>query len=304
MSCLQFGVQAWSHGHRLRAAYNGCTPPVHGINVKSAEVQLRNGLACKYSRLDSALTIRSSRDRFAASAVHGNIVFCQGRKAVRLNSGVRCHMNPVQQPTVQSAIRLISAGGVATLLTPLGFKRQGVHFWREANGLTQAVHFQASQWGTRANGSFTINLGISSPVLYSVFTGKEPPKNPATALWPINLRIGQLMPENLDRWWEVSGTSDISSVEAEVLHALKCYAIPYFDRITSIDSLSALVSGEERVPGLPEPQRKMVSAILSHVVGDRSTATAILRSEFLRLHGKPFQVAVSTVASRLGVSLR
>ena len=34
------------------------------------------------------LTIRSSRDRFAASAEYGNLGICQGRKAVRLNSGV------------------------------------------------------------------------------------------------------------------------------------------------------------------------------------------------------------------------
>ena len=70
------------------AAVAGPGQPIGGIVVKGAEVQLRNGRACKHSRIDSALTIRSSRDRFAASAVHGNIGFCQGRKAVRLNSGV------------------------------------------------------------------------------------------------------------------------------------------------------------------------------------------------------------------------
>lgn len=212
-------------------------------------------------------------------------------------------MNPVQQPIVQSAIRLISAGGVASFLAPMGFKRQGVHFWREANGLTQAVHFQASRWGTKTDGSFTINLGVSSPLLYSTFTGKEPPKNPATTLWPINLRIGHLSPENLDCWWEISSTNDISSAEAEVVRALECYAIPYFDRITSIDSLRALVSGEGRVPGLLESQRKIVFAILSHMAGDQSFARSTLRSEFLRLDGKPFQDAVLTVANRLGVAL-
>ena len=39
------------------------------------------------------LTIRSSRDRFAASAEYGNLGVFQGRKAVRLNSGVRRHNN-------------------------------------------------------------------------------------------------------------------------------------------------------------------------------------------------------------------
>ena len=39
--------------------------------------------------LVSRLTIRSSRDRFAASAGHGKIVARRGRKSARLSSGVR-----------------------------------------------------------------------------------------------------------------------------------------------------------------------------------------------------------------------
>src|SRR5690606_26141510 len=212
-------------------------------------------------------------------------------------------MRASQQPIVQSAIRHITTGGVATLLEPLGFKRQGVHFWRETHGLTQAVHFQASQWGTKSEGSFTINLGISSPILYFAFTGKEPPKNPATALWPINLRLGQLTPENLDRWWRMSSPSDFALAEAEAAAALERYAIPYFDCIASTEALRSVVSGEEKVPGLLEPQRKIVAAILSDMTGDRPSAISILRSEFARLRGKPFQAAVSTVAGRLGVAL-
>ena len=38
------------------------------------------------------LTIRSSRDRFAAAELYGKLSQRRGRKAVRLNSGVRCRM--------------------------------------------------------------------------------------------------------------------------------------------------------------------------------------------------------------------
>jgi len=37
------------------------------------------------------LTIRSSRDRFAAAELYGKLSQRRGRKALRLNSGVRCH---------------------------------------------------------------------------------------------------------------------------------------------------------------------------------------------------------------------
>ena len=45
------------------------------------------------STAGTGLTIRSSRDRFAASCKFLQVSLAQGRKAVRLNSGVR----PVQK---------------------------------------------------------------------------------------------------------------------------------------------------------------------------------------------------------------
>ena len=43
------------------------------------------------STAGTGLTIRSSRDRFAASCKFLQVSLAQGRKAVRLNSGVSCH---------------------------------------------------------------------------------------------------------------------------------------------------------------------------------------------------------------------
>ena len=90
---------------------------------ESAEVELRNGRAGRHSRIDSALTIPSSRDRFAASADHGNMLFCQGRKSVRLNSGVRLHMSQVASAIRVAAIFItllvVACAGALLLLPPL-----------------------------------------------------------------------------------------------------------------------------------------------------------------------------------------
>ena len=88
---------------------------------ESAEVELRNRRAGRHSRIDSALTIRSSRDRFAASADHGNMLFCQGRKSVRLNSGVSAAQRFLAQ---QSGSRFaVTSGQIAdpTSLAALPF---------------------------------------------------------------------------------------------------------------------------------------------------------------------------------------
>ena len=80
--------------------------------MKSAEVQLRYGRADKQSWLDSALTIRSSRDRFAASADHGNMLFCQGRKSFRLNSGVRQRHSSLRQQSFLAQVLRYSSFSV------------------------------------------------------------------------------------------------------------------------------------------------------------------------------------------------
>lgn len=46
------------------------------------------------------LTIRSSRDRFAAAELFGKLSQRRGRKALRLNSGVRSLHQPLARATV------------------------------------------------------------------------------------------------------------------------------------------------------------------------------------------------------------
>jgi Domain of unknown function (DUF4304) len=53
------------------------------------------------------------------------------------------------------------------------FSAKGTNYWRSTEGFFQSVNFQASPWGTQDAGSFTINLGVTSPVLYEAFTGRD-----------------------------------------------------------------------------------------------------------------------------------
>jgi hypothetical protein len=39
-------------------------------------------------------------------------------------------------------------------------------------------------------------------------------------------RIGQLMPGNLDQWWELDASEDYGAVAAEVMDAIREYALP------------------------------------------------------------------------------
>src|SRR4051794_6249339 len=100
----------------------------------------------------------------------------------------------------RTAILAISAGPCRAALSPVGFRRSAPNYWRLVDGLSQCVNFQASAWGSREVGRFTINLGISSPALHEGFIGRKFPKVPAAAVWPVSARIGSVKPDNRELW--------------------------------------------------------------------------------------------------------
>src|SRR5436309_2699849 len=101
----------------------------------------------------------------------------------------------------------IAAASKATFtpgLKSLGFRRQANQLWRSSNGLVHGVQFQGSQWGTAREGSFAVNLIVTSAWLWKCWTGCPLPSNPATAGAPIQQRLGMLIHGGRDYWWEVS----------------------------------------------------------------------------------------------------
>lgn len=203
----------------------------------------------------------------------------------------------------QQAIRTISQGSVGSLLAPQEFKRGSRHFWRESDGIYQSVNFQASQWGTSGEGSFTANLGVSSPTLYSSFTGREFPRNPGTALWPINVRIGSLLPARCDLWWQVTDRTDLNALGVEVATALRDYALPFFDRIRTAGQFNSLLLSDQPIPGVTAAQRPLIGATLAVHLGDIETARRMLRAALNDHQGRPFESTVRTVARQLAVQL-
>ena len=79
-----------SPGHRLRADQSAGPPLWTWLVRKEPSSALHSAQDRGEQLAGSGLTIRSSRDRFAASAWRRRLCHRRGRKSVRLNSGVRC----------------------------------------------------------------------------------------------------------------------------------------------------------------------------------------------------------------------
>ena len=93
-------AQAFEARHKLRAGKNAGTPfPGSAFHKeRSSGLDLAQFMrSWSKATAGTGLTIRSSRDRFAASCKHHLFSLAQGRKSVRLNSSVRCCTSHLQR---------------------------------------------------------------------------------------------------------------------------------------------------------------------------------------------------------------
>jgi hypothetical protein len=203
----------------------------------------------------------------------------------------------------RSIIAATSKGACAKLLKPRGYRRQGPHFWREQEGIYHTINFQASAWGSKDDGEFTVNLGVTTIALYEGFPGHKFPSNPGTALWPISRRIGKMKPSNLDRWWKVSASTDAHALGEEVAIALRDYALPFFERVNGPSQLTEFVRTATMSEGVSPAHVPIILAAIAVERGDAGEASTLLTNAVSECRGKPFESTLRLVAKRLNVPI-
>jgi len=204
----------------------------------------------------------------------------------------------------QKCIRVVSERLLGSLKAH-GFRRRVPHLWRDKNDVVHVINFQASQWGSKDRGSFTINLAVTNRELYELWTGKEFPTNPGSATWPINTRIGKLI-ENKDVWWDVTHNTDYESLAAEIVETYDRPILEFFEPFTSLKSLERSLSEVRSygdVPGIYEAQAPLIRAIIHSIWSDKESAKRLLESSMSESANTPFASTVSTIASRLQIAL-
>jgi hypothetical protein len=202
-----------------------------------------------------------------------------------------------------NVISEISRGPCQALLKPRGFRRSAPHFWRTSDGLVHCVNFQASAWGSRESGRFTINLGVSSPELFEGFIGRKFPKRPGAVLWPVHVRVGALMPGHNDLWWDIDEHTDSVAIGREVVDVLRDHVLPFFDSVSTRAQLGLAVRESGARIGVFPAQVPLVLAILAAADGEAQHAKAILRASLQDSRGQPFEETVRRVVNRLAISL-
>jgi hypothetical protein len=148
---------------------------------------------------------------------------------------------------------------VAERLRPLGFSRRGTVLRIMGPGTSGLIEFQRSTKSSQDKLLFTVNLGVVCGDLLEASAADLPKSRAADA--HVRQRIGMLLPDRPDKWWEIAAHTDADALSREIADLILDKAVPYIRQYLNVDSILELwESGQS--PGLTNGQRVNLLAAL------------------------------------------
>jgi hypothetical protein len=131
-----------------------------------------------------------------------------------------------------------------------GFIRSRLALRKRTERSTALIAFQSSTGSTKERLLFTVNLGI----LFHALLDGPLQQNPSVWDAHLRLRLGNLLPERSDKWWELTPGTDALALGANLTDAIEHQGVPYLEQFLVPEAMIAL--WETGVsPGLTDVQR-------------------------------------------------
>lgn len=146
--------------------------------------------------------------------------------------------------TPEKLIDRVVSADLAPFLRSIGYKKSGRTFRAKADPFVRVINVQASQWNRGTEARFTVNLGIYSQVIEESFRPSSNLVEPKEYHCVLRKRIGELMPGNQDTWWNSEPLEKFESLAPSLRHAVEAYAMPWFERINSFETLRIELEGQ------------------------------------------------------------
>lgn len=138
---------------------------------------------------------------------------------------------------LNTTLKEIVKDSIAPLLKSIGFKKNGLNFYKEIGDIIQCFNIQQSKWNTAESKSFTINIGLMHKSIFAQLSPREPSKVPKEYECQIRHRLSYLKSERVD-WYTLSMTTSIPELVNEINNDLLDYAIPFFKKYEIIANWS------------------------------------------------------------------
>ncbi|MDU0371435.1 DUF4304 domain-containing protein [Hymenobacter endophyticus] len=132
------------------------------------------------------------------------------------------------------------SGKLWPLFKELDYKRRGNNFrqYFADEGWGRILNVQKSAWNDPCSIQFTINVGIY--LLEAERVNNWGRVSAERFLEPdclVRKRIGRLIGEKPDRWYELTPESPVDVIEQEVLADVRAYALPFLQQVQSTDDI-------------------------------------------------------------------
>jgi hypothetical protein len=137
-------------------------------------------------------------------------------------------MKSLPQQTIDNIIKL----GWAEVLRQDGYYRHGRYWYQRGEGFMRSVNVQSSTYNSGAHGRFTINLGVNFQALALATGTKFKGALPKQYDFVVGERIGFVLPEKNDKWWEFNEGSDLQAIADELVEAWRRYGKPWLERFS------------------------------------------------------------------------
>ena len=101
---------------------------------------------------------------------------------------------------------------------------------------------------------------------------------PSKAAALVDQRIGFLLPEQRDHWWEVKPQTDPNVLGRSVTDAVEIYGLPFLENYANPDTLMEILAAGKELPR-PASNKYMDHAILLAFAGKLPTAKSIIDAQ-------------------------
>ena len=189
----------------------------------------------------------------------------------------------------------------AEVLKPLGFRKSGNYFNREAeDGLVQVVGFQSGQAVSIFHGTYTVNLGIYIPCVAQLEGNFSRGRYVTDAHCEVRSRLGEIAAPGRDIWWPLDDSASASG--RTVANALLSHGIPFLE---SYRSNSAIIDRFECDGELPfhnaARSALSVAIVLWHTGNSKRSIEYFERARTVPSNNRRFPEYVTEIQKRCGL---
>jgi len=192
---------------------------------------------------------------------------------------------------------------ISSHLKGKGFKQNKSTFKIIKNGNLGIIDFQKSKNSTESTIIFTVNLAVVLRTIFE-FEGHHVPIDKLGeehGHW--RERLGYLMPDKTDVWWEIRESIDVKQLASLLINLIEEYGIKALMKYVKDDNLLELWLTSE-APGLTEMQRLEYLSVLLKSMGRNEMLSRIVRGLRELSSGKPVANSVEAHIRLLDEKIR